>query len=432
MVALVVCLCLDFATVYPGVATGQITSATIDEVELGYAHQGSCVGFSPNGNLLIVSGNGVLDIGYGRVADIGYTVYDVATGERRFATQSPYTPVISPDEQLLALWRDGIYEVETGQLRFNISGHSPSFSPDSTLVAVGDDGIYDVVTGERRFAIAGSRTPLFSPDGSILAVGDDGVYDVATGQRRFMIAFNSIAFNPDGTLLAVTGEGIYRVSDGYRSGDLPGYDYYDPAFSPDGSLLATHWGVRAVSTGDTLFRISGAGELAFSPDGALLASRADGIYKVSTGELIFEPNNNYSWFAFNQDGSLLAVTNDRIYDVVTWEPRFEQGDTYYFSPDGNTLAVTIEDGCALYGLPEHPWPYRSGLIETADWVNLRRTPAGAIIHGVNGTYPAIARTPDDSWLKIKVNEEEGVISGWVSSSVVRIVSLPSEVPIENP
>jgi len=101
---------------------------------------------------------------------------------------------------------------------------------------------------------------------------------------------SKVVFSPvDETLLAVgnISDGnvrLWRVSDGTVLRRLPIGDVGQSlAFSPDGSLLATNYGMQIilwkVATGDVLAILSGHSgkitSLAFSPDGNFLASASD-------------------------------------------------------------------------------------------------------------------------------------------------------------
>lgn len=147
-------------------------------------------------------------------------VHDVPSGVLRFETHGTGGVSFSPDGTLLAVDNDGVYDVTTGERRFAIR-YSGVFSPDGKLLATAGDGVYDTATGERRFALQGdfaANSAMFSPDGTLLVAEDDGVYDVSTGERRFVPVTGYPQFSPDGTLLAVSYQSFGLVPTGDTSG----------------------------------------------------------------------------------------------------------------------------------------------------------------------------------------------------------------------
>ena len=128
-----------------------------------------------------------------------------------------------------------IWDVQTGQLLFTLSGHSEgipdiTFSPDGSKIATASgDGtakIWDATTGKELFTLTGHRAGLFSvsfsPDGKLIATGSGDntakIWNIATGQEILTLPGNlsevtSVAFSPldGGAHLAVASGGVVRV-----------------------------------------------------------------------------------------------------------------------------------------------------------------------------------------------------------------------------
>ncbi|HEX2620973.1 MAG TPA: hypothetical protein VHL11_12520 [Phototrophicaceae bacterium] len=381
-----------------------IDSKNVVPVHIYYQH---CNNFSPDGSLLSIGNDGV---------------YDTSNLQKRFAINGSPSSFNSTGT-LLEVDNDGIYEVETGEKRFSIKGDG-LFSPDETLIAVTEDGMYEMATGKKRFAISSSFV-VFSPDGTLLASVREGVYEVATGKKRFSIAGYGL-FNSDGTLLRVLGDGVYNVSTGEK---LFTPSEFFGSFSPDGTLLAVaNDGVYDVVTWQKRFAISAYGS--FSPDSTLLVISNDGVYDVTTGEKRFAISGSY--ISFSPDGTLLAIEQDGIYDVVTGQKRFEIDGYPRFSPDRTLLTVSFGNGCLLYGdvarAGSHELPVTGAVYVTTgeDTEVYRSSSVGEVTGTVSsqGTYLVFARNSDSTWFKIG-NEQ------WISASVVNVLSIPDDLPVED-
>jgi DNA-binding beta-propeller fold protein YncE len=208
-------------------------------------------------------------------------------------------------------------------------------------------------------ADVGENDISFSANGALLAdTGPDGlayVWDVATGTlaRALTTPSGSVAipaFSPDGTLLASSAGGaafhdvdLWDVATGQRVTTLInppepiGVDAL--AFSPDGKFLAVGDGAHVciwdLATRTLTVNLTTSGTLvdtmAFSPDDALLATSTitggDGanpvqLWDVTTGELVATPL-----------AGLVAVEKYDVHSLV-------------FSPDGKLL--TASGGGGIY------------------------------------------------------------------------------------
>jgi len=224
---------------------------------------------------------------------------------------------LSPDGKVLAVAAgDGklrLFDLASGKvLREIATGHAlmVSFSPDGAmLVTAQQDGsarLWNARTGapgavlrnheksvwSARFSKEGSRIVTASEDGSVR------IWDVASGSELgvFQVADNSKAyfadFGPNDRVVAVgtekTGVQIWSVQTKTRLAALGAVEseYYDLAFSPDGTHLAaagsngafTVWDARTwveLAKPSTLAP-SSYFSVAFSPDGSQIAA-GDGV-----------------------------------------------------------------------------------------------------------------------------------------------------------
>jgi len=196
-------------------------------------HRVLALAVSPNGTTLASSYD-----------DQTVKLWDVQTGKLRMTLTIPLgtsrSVVFSPNGKLVAsggyTWKvDGqktkiiggevkIWNIETGELKLTLSGHSMSvnaisFSPNgNTLASASDDKtlkLWDVQTGEVKMTLQGHKgevkTVAFSPDGQILASGGDDktvkIWNVETGQlTKTLTGYNKqvecVVFSHDGKTLA--------------------------------------------------------------------------------------------------------------------------------------------------------------------------------------------------------------------------------------
>jgi WD40 repeat protein len=255
-------------------------------------------------------------------------VWNTKSGKevQRFPATSPANLALSADGKMLAIGEQDsnirIVEVEKGNELAKWSAHPPDgsirllFSPDAKTLSSGG---YD--RSLRLWTISGKelwhRGPeaenwpdipfRFSPDGKTLISTNRGeaiaFWEVATGKEKRRVVANGLelALSSDDRLLAVTGR-TWKIDNGVMQGQgghavtlrlwnlaegKQGGPYGlhpdgcgDPAFSPDGRLLAVDTGgcviLFEVASGKEVRRFhgheAGAVCLSFSSDGRLLAS----------------------------------------------------------------------------------------------------------------------------------------------------------------
>jgi WD40 repeat protein len=317
----------------------------------------------------------------------------------------------SPDHRTLAsacldrtvkLWDLAAVEPKT-----TLAGHAKSvltvaFSPKGQLVAsAGQDGVvklWQVADGELKLSIKAHTDDVtglaFSPDGKTVASASFDrtvkLWDTETGDFRRTLEgrgyvsgrgeVNAVAFSPDGELVAAAGEGysikLWDAHTGELKRTLKGHDGppISVAFSPDGTILASagSWDhtarlwdvrtgeVRAVLTAEERYHWPFV-VVAFSPDGRTLATGGGSaslrLWDVATGKLkaTFTGHAAVVWsLSFSPDGKILASGSYdgtiKLWDLTTGEPRttLRGSARVAFSPGGNILAATTEDGLELF------------------------------------------------------------------------------------
>ncbi len=141
------------------------------------------------------------------------TVYDIPSRKSLFQIKKqngkrlifPYS--FSPDGKSLAIWQDGVYDVDSGKKRFSITG----------------------IDGNENLLLLAPQTFDFSQDSSVLFVPNIGAYDLRTGQVRFTFGA-VVATSSDGRLIGDrtgnTKGGVYEVATGARLAD--GWAHFQP------------------------------------------------------------------------------------------------------------------------------------------------------------------------------------------------------------
>jgi len=267
--------------------------------------------FSPDGRLLVSSGEDLTPDIEERPRSITIKLWDVASG-KNIVTLGVNIELACP----------------------------PAFSPDGkVLVTGGEEGqlrLWDAASGKEIRAIQHQRacttSVAFSADGKTLAAAGLGhtlqLWDAATGQKTATLRGHTltslVGFSPDGKLLASTNGDrtitLWDVATGQERARVETHSGRGARFSPDGKTLATTWPGKQirlweVATGQERATFHGhmdpVRDLAFSPDGTFLASAGKTItlWDVATRQerAIFpEHKRDVRAVAFSPDGKVLA------------------------------------------------------------------------------------------------------------------------------
>jgi WD40 repeat protein len=264
----------------------------------------------------------------------------------------------------------------------------PSIAPQLAISAANVERIAALAT----WGQGALRAAYFAPDGSqfaLLTALDLKLYDAATYQllRSYPIKSDNVAvaISPDWQKFAV-GDGnalnVYRLEDGQALLTLQGSSgqQTSPAFSPDGSLLASVAlppGGEARTGSVELWRLSdgkllnsweaGAGALAFSPSGKLLATwnamTGIRVWGLPNGTLLSQTKGAPIAVLFLPDGQTLVAAdmNGKIQryraadgsQVDTIAASSPATSTLRLAPDGQTLAGLAGNGqISLWRLPQ--------------------------------------------------------------------------------
>lgn len=291
--------------------------------------------------------------------------------------------------------------------------YTVAFSPDGTLFVMGGRGkpqadfdeqtgrlfdtvfLFDLTTGLQTWQLSPAKqgSPVindlvFHPSELYLfgAYQDRSVlnWDLENGERENIYqdhrgVARAVAISPDGTLLASAIDHLVRLwrsTRGWAFGK-PGptlslqvldeesrAPFYDLAFSPDNTLLAT--GTEGYITlwnplnGQESLTLAGGGiSLAFSPDGQTLVATDNttiSIWNVADGTLQYSIPIQATSLDYAPTGDLLAFTNGA--EIILWDLQIQREvgrlsahtdwiNVIRFSPDGQFLATGSEDMTAI-------------------------------------------------------------------------------------
>lgn len=282
----------------------------------------------------------------------------------------------------------------------------------------------------------------FSPDDLLIATASaDGtarVWDATNGFLQHVLKHNSpvsrVVFSPDGHFLATDGDGTVRVWDLSAGSELMTLTgdvgpSYTPAYSPDGSRLASSAlngtaQVWDLITGDAAVVLRGhqraVMDVAYSSDGSAIATAsADGtarLWDAKTGE----PLRSYAGGAalhavsLSPDDSRIAAAVAggviQVWDTETGQELVSlaghRGDVtdVAFAPDGDHLLTSATDGTTRV------WDISVG--GRREWLTV---PGAELIHS------GVRFNPDGRWFAT-LSEPSGVTI-WDASSGDEVITL---------
>lgn len=376
------------------VATGEKTGPVIPA---GSA-QGSIAAFSPDGQVIAVSGG--TSVGFWSIAGHHAIGDPIAAQANQFA--------FSPDGKTLAtisgngtrsfaetvnLWDAASHEELGGALTVNATAPVLTFSPDSTELVTGSGStvsFWDIAVSRQLGSVLHgiSGLTVFSPAGHIAAslIGPSfGLWDVATHRQLgglFTVGggawTTALAFSPDGRQLASSGPAgsgleLWDVATHRRIGatvlSQAALGVESLAFSPDGKYIAVGGGGGGLSlwdrrTGRMAGRRTNIGsevkDVAFSPDSRVVFTAANQVkrFDVATRRQIGRPFaagvGVINAMALSPGGGIVGVATDTgatLWDAASGRQIGTAINTgvgplqaLAFSPDGRILAVAGQDG----------------------------------------------------------------------------------------
>jgi WD40 repeat protein len=323
------------------------------------------------------------------------------------------TVCLSPDGKKLAAtvyrWYPEVvrvWDVETGNLLFDLKGHTHScgtcvtFSKDGQFLASGSRDttviVWDLKEGSAIHRFFGPKewawvdSVAFSPDGRLIAAGYFGenwvrVFDVAKGEEVAKIDYTPlwidspvsaerVAFSHDGKLLAIaSGEGVGTwETNGWKLVKIFATKIRDTLcarFSPTGNqiVFGDYYGCVRVfdieSKSDILsIRIhkSPTAAVAFSPDGKFVASGDE------SGNV-----------------AILDISGRKV--IKSWTAHQRPIRSLNFSPDGNAIVTGSWDGRARL------WDIRSGEMkgEFSGKLTITSNPAYCLDFSEDGSLLAV-------------------------------------------
>jgi WD40 repeat protein len=393
----------------------------------------SALSFAPEGNTLAISSDD----------DPSVRLCDAHTGKVVHTVPLPgYVSAMafSPDGKTIAVGacradsddhhRIRLFDTATGTERMLQPGHQGTIrqlrflADDKTLASTSADNtfrLWQAADGKSIRALTLGKMPLaMTQDGSLVAACPKSVHkleatvelwDTTTGTIRYRLTGHEegvaeAAFSPDGTTLAVSVGlgGLYlwdtqtgKVLSKWMAGEDRHSRSHDPAFSPDGRILATGHNrcivrLREVSSGRLIRELqevpnvsqrlhvsqrwgdwrTGCFKITFAPDGKSVAAVAIPenlicVWDIAAGRLMWSCKapapraenleDTLHCLAYSPDGKMLfSAGHDgiiRIWDAATGkELRSLQGHRGFvsalaFSRDGARLASGSQDCTVL-------------------------------------------------------------------------------------
>ena len=307
--------------------------------------------FTPDGARLIVGSGSSATISVWRIKD--------GSLERQIENAHGNSRAVNPSLASVAVTPDGRLILSAGQSTVPIAQTNLKFGPRN--VTMTEVRLWDLETGKRMKDLHGKDNPgrgyaALSRDGRLVAVGDFGllrIIDATTGKTEQTISLpgswgHQPAFSPDGTVVAMALDnalGIFDVHTGRRL-------HHDEQ-TPEGYLQNAAWS----ATGDRIVTGHGDGEIR--------------VWEAMTGKLLWHKllapaiglhgsNAGPAFLAFSQDGRRVVVAGRRddpvkysggivaVYDAATGT-REREADCQTIrwaalAPDGRMVVVGTSHG----------------------------------------------------------------------------------------
>lgn len=219
-------------------------------------------------------------------------------------------------------------------------------SPDESLIAVRDYGVFDLSSGEKRYEISG-RTPKFrfSPDSRFLSIPQLGLFDAQTGQVLLESPIRDAEFSPDGRFY-LDYEKVYAlpslemVADLNREGD--GINHYVwSRFINNGQWFEYALLEDALQAESPLSR-----SRQVIVDTATWQPVVDTNAYPSDVYLVF--NADYTRYAFGGDGVFSYPDGKKLFDLPEGHPQFGNDSKIImlrtFNATNQTVIYTFIDG----------------------------------------------------------------------------------------
>jgi len=203
---------------------------------------------------------------------------------------APGRCIVSPDESLIAANSYGLFDLPSGEKRFDIMGEGKGlYSPGGRYLAVHKIGLYDLETGELVIE-SPSEYPTFSPD-SRFYIDYNTVYDLSTGDAVIELDREGDGISSYSWDLFINNDQWYIYEKTFRSADEPTRQMF---------LDATTW-QPVIDTG--IYPL-GAG-IVFNPDFTRYAVGGFGLFSYPDGEKLFDLPQGWSRFA--DDSKLILI-----------------------------------------------------------------------------------------------------------------------------
>ena len=376
---------------YSNVASADVETAHIQMPLPWKDGMGGAPSFSPDGAMLLV------------VAGLGFVEFIDTKSEKEITVRQIHRDfgrgsAFSPDGKLAATGSEDIilWDAQTHQIitRWDYPSYvwSLAWSPKTGryLVSTHGDGsilIWDIV-GRERIANLNQHgqavtTVAFTPDGKrVISASEDRsliVWDAVTGRKAGVLqghesSITDLAISPNSQWMASMDSYGTMIEWDWRSMSqqrvTAKIEYHGLAISPDGRLIANHFGIFERDSRAEIFRFANfiASHLAFSRDGRRLVSTGFGkklqVWDATNWQRIgFTEIDDADAMSLSPDGTRIVIGNLKgqltlwltqpLQPLVTIPAHGARIKQVAFAPDGQTI-VSVGDDKKLKLWQTHP------------------------------------------------------------------------------